>query len=152
MQVPGGVTVVITGFSSTRDMVNASFAFAPATGDTFTSDNVSVPVQTAVLDLVRKHRDSECLRHPIHADDPVHTGHGDPVGIAVSGGLGDGNAQKFQRRFEPGHAIAIIVSEIRIAMAAGRRPRRPRGSNVRQGTSETGRQSEGRNSSGCSRK
>jgi hypothetical protein len=45
-QVAGGVTVVITGFSSTRDMVNASFAFAPATGDTFTSDNVSVPVQT----------------------------------------------------------------------------------------------------------
>jgi large repetitive protein len=45
-QVSGGVTVVITGFSSTRDMVNASFAFAPATGDTFTSDNVSVPVQT----------------------------------------------------------------------------------------------------------
>ena len=46
-QVAGGVTVVITGFSSTRDMVNASFAFAPATGDTFTSDNISVPVQTA---------------------------------------------------------------------------------------------------------
>jgi hypothetical protein len=46
-QVSGGVTVVVTGFSSTRDMVNASFAFAPATGDTFTSDNVSVPVQSA---------------------------------------------------------------------------------------------------------
>lgn len=46
-QVSGGVTVVITGFSSTRDMINASFAFAPATGDTFTSDNISVPVQTA---------------------------------------------------------------------------------------------------------
>ena len=46
-QAAGGVTVTITGFSSTRDMVNASFAFAPATGDTFTSDNVSVPVQTA---------------------------------------------------------------------------------------------------------
>ena len=46
-QVAGGVTVVITGFSSTRDMTNASFAFAPATGDTFTSNNVSVPVQTA---------------------------------------------------------------------------------------------------------
>jgi hypothetical protein len=45
-QISGGVTVVITGFSSTRDMINASFAFAPATGDTFTSDNVSVPVQT----------------------------------------------------------------------------------------------------------
>jgi hypothetical protein len=44
-QVSGGVSVTITGFSSTRDMVNASFAFAPATGDTFTSDNVSVPVQ-----------------------------------------------------------------------------------------------------------
>jgi hypothetical protein len=46
-QQAGGVTVVITGFSSTRDMINASFAFAPATGDTFTSDNVSVPVQSA---------------------------------------------------------------------------------------------------------
>ncbi|HTB11342.1 MAG TPA: putative Ig domain-containing protein [Bryobacteraceae bacterium] len=46
-QVSGGVTVVITGFSSTRDMVNASFIFAPATGDTFTSNNVSVPVQNA---------------------------------------------------------------------------------------------------------
>jgi hypothetical protein len=45
-QVSGGVTVVVTGFSSTRDMINASFAFAPATGDTFTSDNVSVPVQS----------------------------------------------------------------------------------------------------------
>jgi hypothetical protein len=44
-QVPGGVTVTITGFSSTRDMTNASFQFAPATGDTFTSDTVSVPVQ-----------------------------------------------------------------------------------------------------------
>jgi hypothetical protein len=46
-QISGGVTVVIRGFSSTRDMVNASFIFAPATGDTFISDNISVPVQTA---------------------------------------------------------------------------------------------------------
>ncbi len=46
-QVAGGVTVVVTGFSSTRDMVNASFQFSPATGDTFTSNNVSVPVQNA---------------------------------------------------------------------------------------------------------
>jgi hypothetical protein len=46
-QVSGGVTVTVTGFSSTRDMVNASFQFAPATGDTFTSNNVSVPVQNA---------------------------------------------------------------------------------------------------------
>ena len=46
-QVAGGVTVVITGFSSTRDMTNAVFQFAPATGDTFTSNNVSVPVQNA---------------------------------------------------------------------------------------------------------
>jgi hypothetical protein len=46
-QVAGGVTVTITGFSSTRDMINAAFAFAPATGDTFVSNNVSVPVQAA---------------------------------------------------------------------------------------------------------
>jgi hypothetical protein len=45
-QASGGVVVVVTGFSSTRDLINASFAFAPATGDTFTSNNVSVPVQT----------------------------------------------------------------------------------------------------------
>lgn len=46
-QVAGGVTVVITGFSSTRDMTSAVFQFAPATGDTFTSNTVSVPVQNA---------------------------------------------------------------------------------------------------------
>lgn len=46
-QVAGGVTVVVTGFSSTRDMTNGQFAFAPATGDTFTSNNISVPLQSA---------------------------------------------------------------------------------------------------------
>ncbi len=46
-QAAGGVTVVVTGFSSTRDMTNASFVFAPATGDTFQSNNISVPVQNA---------------------------------------------------------------------------------------------------------
>jgi hypothetical protein len=44
-QANGGVTVVITGFSSTRDMINADFNFAPATGDTFVADEISVPVQ-----------------------------------------------------------------------------------------------------------
>lgn len=46
-QISGGVNVVVTGFSSTRDMINGQFTFAPATGDTFTSDNVSVPLQNA---------------------------------------------------------------------------------------------------------
>jgi hypothetical protein len=46
-QVAGGVSVVVTGFSSTRDMINGSFIFAPATSDTFTSNNVSVPLQNA---------------------------------------------------------------------------------------------------------
>ena len=45
-QVSGGVTVVVTGFSSTRDMVNGQFTFAPATGVALTSDNVSVPLTT----------------------------------------------------------------------------------------------------------
>jgi hypothetical protein len=46
-QVAGGVTVVVTGFSSTRDMINGQFAFAPATNDTFISNNISVPLQSA---------------------------------------------------------------------------------------------------------
>ncbi len=46
-QVAGGVTVVVTGFSSTRDMINGQFAFSPATNDTFISNNISVPLQSA---------------------------------------------------------------------------------------------------------
>ncbi|MGA3201631.1 MAG: putative Ig domain-containing protein [Bryobacteraceae bacterium] len=46
-QVPGGVTVTVTGFSSTRDMNNGQFAFVPGTGDSFAN-----PSQTSgILDV-----------------------------------------------------------------------------------------------------
>jgi hypothetical protein len=41
-QVPGGVTVTVTGFSSTRDVTNGQFAFVPATNSSFNNDNISV--------------------------------------------------------------------------------------------------------------
>ncbi len=43
-QSPGGVTVTVTGFSSTRDMTSALFHFAPATGVTLTQQDVTVPL------------------------------------------------------------------------------------------------------------
>jgi hypothetical protein len=46
-QVAGGVTVTVTGFSSTRDMSNGQFAFVPATNDTFSSSNISVALNGA---------------------------------------------------------------------------------------------------------
>jgi hypothetical protein len=46
-QTPGGVTVTVVGFSSTRDMVSGLFHFAPATGVTLTSPDVTVPLATA---------------------------------------------------------------------------------------------------------
>jgi hypothetical protein len=46
-QVPGGVTVTVTGFSSTRDMNNGQFAFVPGTGDSFAN-----PSQTSGIEDV----------------------------------------------------------------------------------------------------
>ena len=45
-QTPGGITVTVVGFSSTRDMVSGLFHFAPATGVTFTSGDITVPLTT----------------------------------------------------------------------------------------------------------
>jgi hypothetical protein len=45
-QTPGGITVTVVGFSSTRDMVSGLFHFAPATGVTFTSGDITVPLAT----------------------------------------------------------------------------------------------------------
>ncbi|MGA3187907.1 MAG: Ig domain-containing protein [Bryobacteraceae bacterium] len=51
-QVPGGVTVTVVGFSSTRDMTNGQFAFVPGTNDGFSSpgtngvQDVSVALNT----------------------------------------------------------------------------------------------------------
>jgi hypothetical protein len=46
-QVPGGVTVTVTGFSSTRDMTNGQFAFVPGSGDSFSQNNITVAVNQA---------------------------------------------------------------------------------------------------------
>jgi hypothetical protein len=46
-QTPGGVTVTVVGFSSTREMVSGLFHFAPATGVTFTSPDVTVQLASA---------------------------------------------------------------------------------------------------------
>ena len=46
-QTPGGVTVTVVGFSSTRDMVSGLFHFAPATGVTLASSDITVPLTTA---------------------------------------------------------------------------------------------------------
>ena len=45
-QTPGGITVTVVGFSSTRDMVSGLFHFAPATNVTFTSGDITVPLTT----------------------------------------------------------------------------------------------------------
>jgi large repetitive protein len=41
-QTPGGITVTVVGFSSTRDMVSGLFHFAPANNVTFTSSDITV--------------------------------------------------------------------------------------------------------------
>jgi len=46
-QTPGGITVTVVGFSSTRDMVSGLFHFAPAQGVTFTSGDITVPLATS---------------------------------------------------------------------------------------------------------
>jgi large repetitive protein len=46
-QVPGGLTVTVTGFSSTRDMSNGQYAFVPAANDSFASNDVSVALNGA---------------------------------------------------------------------------------------------------------
>jgi hypothetical protein len=48
-QTPGGVTVVVNGFSSTRDMVNGLFTFAPASNATIATNNLTVSLSSAFL-------------------------------------------------------------------------------------------------------
>jgi len=43
-QSSGGVTVVVTGFSSTDDMVSATFEFALSTGATINQNDITVGV------------------------------------------------------------------------------------------------------------
>ena len=43
-QTPGGVTVTVVGFSSTREMVSGLFHFAPASNVTFTQSDITVPL------------------------------------------------------------------------------------------------------------
>jgi hypothetical protein len=45
-QTPGGVTVTVVGFSSTRDMVSGLFHFAPASNVTFTQSDITVPLSS----------------------------------------------------------------------------------------------------------
>ena len=46
-QTPGGVTVLVTGLSSTRDMSSGAFTFAAATGTTISDPTVNVPLSSA---------------------------------------------------------------------------------------------------------
>jgi hypothetical protein len=46
-QTPGGITVTVVGFSSSREMVSGLFHFAPAQGVTFSSGDITVPLATA---------------------------------------------------------------------------------------------------------
>jgi hypothetical protein len=46
-QTPGGITVTVVGFSSTRDMVSGLFHFAPASNVTLSSADITVPLATA---------------------------------------------------------------------------------------------------------
>lgn len=45
-QTPGGITVTVVGFSSTRDMTSGLFHFAPAQNVTFASADITVPLAT----------------------------------------------------------------------------------------------------------
>jgi hypothetical protein len=46
-QTTGGVTVFVTGFSSTRDMSTGTFQFAPATGSTISNPTLTVSLSSA---------------------------------------------------------------------------------------------------------
>lgn len=46
-QTPGGVTVVVTGFSSMRDMVNGQFTFAPSSNATIAMNDLTVSLSSA---------------------------------------------------------------------------------------------------------
>lgn len=46
-QTPGGITVTVTGFSSSREMVSGLFHFAPATNVSFASSDLTVPLASA---------------------------------------------------------------------------------------------------------
>jgi hypothetical protein len=46
---PNGFTVVVTGFSSTRDMVSGSFQFAPSSNATLATSTVTVPLGPAFM-------------------------------------------------------------------------------------------------------
>jgi hypothetical protein len=46
-QTPGGVTVVVTGFSSTRDMSSGLFHFAPASNATISTNDLTVSLGSA---------------------------------------------------------------------------------------------------------
>lgn len=46
-QTPGGVTVVVTGFSSTREVASGTFTFAPATGRSISNPTLTVPLSSA---------------------------------------------------------------------------------------------------------
>jgi hypothetical protein len=46
-QQAGGFTVVVTGFSTTRDMVSGTFQFAPSSNATLATTTVTVPLSTA---------------------------------------------------------------------------------------------------------
>jgi len=43
----GGLTVTVTGYSTTRDMTSGTFTFAPATGSTLAQNTVTVPLSSA---------------------------------------------------------------------------------------------------------
>ncbi len=46
---PNGFSVVVSGFSTTRDMVSGSFQFAPSTNATLASATVTVPLSTGFM-------------------------------------------------------------------------------------------------------
>jgi hypothetical protein len=46
-QTPGGVTVVVSGFSSTRDMTSGLFHFAPASNATIATNDLTVSLSSA---------------------------------------------------------------------------------------------------------
>jgi hypothetical protein len=46
-QTPGGVTVVVNGFSSTRDMMSGLFTFAPSSNATIATNNLTVSLSSA---------------------------------------------------------------------------------------------------------
>ena len=85
-QTSGGLTVVVTGFSSSRDMVSGLFSFAPATNATVSQSAVTVQLAAPVYGVVWDY-DFESVRQRVHADGSVY-------GAGESGGDcgGDGDA------------------------------------------------------------